>query len=425
MIIWIFNPFDEVPWEGPVQRYAALAATLASAGHTVVWWSSDFSHRRKAFREQGAWRVDVRLIQTPAYQKNISLRRIWNHWVYGRRLYRDCLRAVTEGELAAPDVILASLPPMEGPVAALRLRVHFGCRVITDVMDTWPETLLQAAPAWAIVAARLVLWPYRHMLRRACRGSNAICAQSKAFAGFARHHGAGTNIHVCYLGAEAAVKTCATGKLDDKPSGSSLLLGGEESETGKLDAIEVKAPLRLLYLGSMGRSYDLETVVDVVAQLNGDSAGTGECCVECVFIGDGEKRSALEARAVPGVRFTGYLTGTALRAELTRADLGLVPFFPESGVAVPYKAGEYLAYGLPILNTIKGELSEHLAHYSCGVDYRAGSADSLLSAVRHYLEQPEVLAQARQKARACFQAHFDRATIYPAWAEWVLGEVDA
>ena len=146
MKIWIFNPFDELPWEGPEQRYATLAATLAAAGHTVVWWSSGFSHRRKVQRSvnpavAAGLPYDVRLVAAPPYAKNISLRRVWNHWMYGRLLYRDAIAAVAGGDLAAPDVILASLPPMEGPMAALRLRARFGCRVITDVMDAWPETL--------------------------------------------------------------------------------------------------------------------------------------------------------------------------------------------------------------------------------------------------------------------------------------------
>ena len=52
MRIWIINPFDELPGDTDVRhRYWSLAETFAEMGHEVVWWSSDFSHRRKVYRE--------------------------------------------------------------------------------------------------------------------------------------------------------------------------------------------------------------------------------------------------------------------------------------------------------------------------------------------------------------------------------------
>src|SRR5690606_25873676 len=80
--IWIFNPFDDVPGEGKPQRYWRVAEELARRGHEVVWWSSDFSHRRKDRRKapDGAEiPFAIRLVATPPYQRNISLARIRNH----------------------------------------------------------------------------------------------------------------------------------------------------------------------------------------------------------------------------------------------------------------------------------------------------------------------------------------------------------
>jgi hypothetical protein len=50
MRIWIINPFDDLPCEGKAQRFWSLSETLADQGHEVIWWSSDWSHRRKAKR---------------------------------------------------------------------------------------------------------------------------------------------------------------------------------------------------------------------------------------------------------------------------------------------------------------------------------------------------------------------------------------
>ena len=211
--IWIFNPFDVLPWEGKAQRYASLADSLAERGHTVVHWSSGFSHTFKTRRrvpddfDASALAYAIELIDCPGYRSNVSVSRLLNHQLYGRRLVREGLRAVASGRRAAPDVILASMPPVEGPTAALKLKRHFACKLVVDVMDAWPDTLLQVLPgvgSWGQGVGRFVLAAYYRQLRQALRHADGICAQSQAFADFAQKHGAAGAVEVFYLGAGPA-----------------------------------------------------------------------------------------------------------------------------------------------------------------------------------------------------------------------------
>ena len=105
MRIWIINPFDQLPNESDVPlRYWALCRTLAAQGHEVIWWSSDFSHLRKARREACPDTVgfSVRLIETPPYSKNISFARLKNHRQFAQGFYREAMAALKTGELQAP-----------------------------------------------------------------------------------------------------------------------------------------------------------------------------------------------------------------------------------------------------------------------------------------------------------------------------------
>jgi hypothetical protein len=94
--------------------------------------------------------------------------------------------------------------------------------------------------------------------------------------------------------------------------------------------------------------------------------------------------------------------------------------FPESGVAVPYKVGDYLAVGLAVINSLNGELKALLEDSRCGVYYEAGSSHSLISAMDHYIEFSSVeMKQQRVNSASLFSSKFDRAVIYPPFAEWL------
>ena len=98
MNIWLCNPFDNLVEEGArPQRYALLAAEFARRGHAVTWWTSDFSHARKARRAAAdgtplphayanAQGVFMRLVATPPYTRNVSLRRVRSHRAFARAI---------------------------------------------------------------------------------------------------------------------------------------------------------------------------------------------------------------------------------------------------------------------------------------------------------------------------------------------------
>jgi len=427
--IWLFNPFDLLPWEGKPQRYASLAGCLVERGHKVVHWSSGFSHSFKQRRKvpsdfnPAELGYSIELIDCPAYVTNVGLRRVWNHRAYGKNLVADAAEAVSSGRHAAPDLIVASLPPMEAPVASLELRRQFGGKVVLDVMDAWPEVLAQAlrkpprprsaggtppskGGEFFSRIGRVGLWPYFRMLRRACREADAVCAQSQAFADYARGFGATGTIPVYYLGSQ--------GNDFGVGDSSKVLSEGEP-----------KGPLRILYLGSMGRVYDLETLVDAVLQLL--KAGVD---LQLDLVGEGAQRGALEslvqaAGQEEAISFHGYLTGPALAEVVRRADFGVVPMWPGSQVAVPYKVCDYLAAGLAVVNSLPGELADMLAEYGCGFAYEAGRTDDLVEVLQALIRNPQGIEEARSGAQRLFSDVFDAEKIYPkysAWLEDLVGE---
>lgn len=289
--------------------------------------------------------LNIQLLPVPAYLKNISLQRIWSHRCYARGISKRAdAHAAEHGK---PDLILFSVPPMEAGALALRLGKRYGAKVVLDVMDAWPETLLRLPAAamanggWRMAkvtafgaggrepgAARkfrsslirhlssFILSPYSRMMQRYCRKADAVCAQSQAFAEYARSFGASGEIPVFHLAAHAPFKEY------------------HSPLTTPHSPLAPTVPLRLIYLGSMGRVYDLITLVDGVIQLSNEGLP-----IHLDLIGDGEQRPQLTSRVAEAgktdvVTIHGYVQGARLDALLAQADIGVIPMHPESAVAI-------------------------------------------------------------------------------------------
>lgn len=369
MTIWIVNPFDNLPTEGNrPQRYWLMARAFARSGHKVVLWTSDFSHAMKAKRrkvrdcDEG---FDVRMVATKPYPKNICLSRVLSH----RKLAKDWLR-LAQAEEARPDVVIASTPPLGLCGAAMRCAHDAGALFVCDIMDAWPETFYRVAPRW-------MLGSLRREARRLYTGADAISAVSRRYIEMAEGYGAKSPMHCCNHGIE----------IGERGTGNE------------------KRGMGLVYVGSFGMSYDLETVIDAVRQMEDATLD---------IAGGGPKESALRQQAADcgRIRFHGYLGETELRDLLAKNTVGVIPMFPDSCVGIPYKLADYAAAGLKVVESLGGETGELVAKYHAGCHYEAGNVESLREAVAS-------AARISTPNDPAFAGHFDATAIMSDYVAWV------
>ena len=160
----------------------------------------------------------------------------------------------------------------------------------------------------------------------------------------------------------------------------------------------------------MGKSYDLETVIDPVREMPD---------VELDLAGTGPKEAALRARAegCARIRFHGYLGDEELRALLARADAGLVPMFDDSCVGVPYKLADYAAAGVPVINTLHGETERLLAEHGAGVTCAPSDVHALCTAVAELRARDADTLRAGALSLARL---FDAEAVYSDYVNWAL-----
>lgn len=376
MLVWIQNPFDNLPGEGfRKQRYWMMAEAFVRAGHRVVLWTADFSHALKARREAPAQApgISVRLVPTRQYAKNVSFDRVASHLDYARA-WRNL--AINEPE--RPALVVTSLPTISAAAAAVCFGREIGAKTVVDVQDVWPGTFLRLAPRMLRPLARLALGPLEAKARRVLRTADRVTGVCDAYCEAVGR----ADYFRAYLGIELAPMPADSRRPCNR-----------------------QRKVHLVYAGGLGRTYGLKAVIDAVAanlEMELDLAGFGAA-------------PDIPPSAAGRIRFHGALGAEALGALLAAADIGVVPMAAESGVGLPNKIFDYAAAGLGIVSSLGGESSALLARYRCGTDYLAGDQASFTAAVR------KALTLAPGASRQLCEEQFDARKIYDGYVAEVTG----
>ena len=388
MVVWIENPFDNLPLEGfRAQRYWLMSAAFASLGHRVVYWTSDFSHSRKRKRclqdDFFGFGFELKFVETVPYRKNVSFARIRSHRLYAAKWKSLCIDYAKSNP--PPDVVIVSSPPLATGDVALFLKRTFSCKVVADMMDAWPQTFERLFPKYLGFLGKVFFTSFYKMQKRLLLSADLVTGVSARYAHLAKVLGV-RSFHLAYHAIEL--------------SGSSL----PQREHG--------GRTRIVYAGSLGRTYDLKTVIKAVSTL--------ENC-ELSIAGDGEslpmlKRLVSDLNCGDKVFFTGYLPDKELKSLFEVSDIGVIPMSEESFVGMPYKIADYSASSLAIASSLKGESAQLLSEYGAGILYRYGDAADCARAIVELSNDifEKKLSSARM-ARECF----DSSLVYAGYVEKV------
>jgi glycosyltransferase involved in cell wall biosynthesis len=222
--------------------------------------------------------------------------------------------------------VLASTPPVNTPVIGWLISKLRRARFVIEVRDLQPES----SEDFGNLNRSLFTRGLKKMMHGLYRRADRIVAATDGISDYLKH-----------LGIPA--KRVATIK-----SGY-----GEEFVTANHDGIRKRFgwedKFLILYSGTLGWAHSLETLVEAARQL------TDQTDVLFVFVGDGEKRSALEGMVrdygLRNVRFTGAQPLEDIPYFLKTSDV-LVESLREVPITqgtFPAKLFEYMASGRPIL----------------------------------------------------------------------------
>ena len=371
MGIWIIAHFVLFPGEPGFNRFHYLAELLVRRSHRVTLFTSRFNHKSKKYRKEhealSKVSYPVVLVDEPKYDNNLSFRRVKAHAHFGRNLFKTLI-----SQKEKPDCLLVAYPSISAAKAASSYARKNNIPYAVDVQDWWPE-------AFEIVFKNELL---RTIYRKAVRLSKpylkSIFTEASALIAVSK----------TYLEKASAM----SGEKSESQVKEVIPLGLDIEYFDRI-AQNYERPqdgkFRLVYIGQVGPSYDLETVIRASVILKEKIPG-----LEVYIVGDGTESNRLktlakELRMQDIIRFTGFVPYEKMIKYLIEADVAL-NVIKQEWIFLPNKVFDYCAAGLPIVNSIEKDFGEYISDYNMGINYKASSISQFVRAVMKLYSSPEL-----------------------------------
>lgn len=260
-----------------------------------------------------------------------------------------------------PDVIYVYHSPATLGLPAAVLKLFKGARVVSDVLDLWPDTVLTSG-MWN---PRLLRAPLEWLCQAAYRTADTIVVPAPGLKRLLAARGFDSDrISVIYNWAHA---TAGAGPVDRQMLRERLGWGGE---------------FIVLFAGMMGVMQGLDTLLDAAALLKGSAPR-----VRLALIGGGVEAPRLAARAadeqLTNVSFHDRVPSEEIGQYLAAADAMVVhlkrdPLFE---VMIPAKTQGCMAAGRPLVMAVAGDAAAVVERARCGVTAEPSNPSSVAAAI--------------------------------------------
>ena len=262
-----------------------------------------------------------------------------------------------------PDVIYIYNLVTLSRTAAL-LRRLYGCKIVYDIQDLWPESVISSG-----MLSHSGL--FRTFLEKWClsayKRADFLIVQSPGF-----------KDNLCKRGiAEEKTKVIYNWSQEETVRSTR-----EECTDAKIMRLEWEKTFNVVFAGTMGIMQNLETVLDC-AQLMQE-----ERQVRLVLIGDGIRKEYLQNKSnkmgLQNVAFMPRQPMNSMEKVYTCADALLVhlkkdPLFK---VTIPSKIQAYLAAGKPIVMAVEGDAADVIRRAGAGYTCEPENAQEMADCIR-------------------------------------------
>lgn len=394
-IVCVGEPLPEEQNKTRLRRMGNLAIALSqNEKNEVEWISSSFDHYQKkqivskTTEKKQAKNYRLHMIYNEGYKKNISLARVKFHSNTAKKMFKYM------EELEKPDVILASMEPLEIAECAIKYGKQNNIPVIIDVRDLWPEIYYEVFPKYLHWA----LFPYvkfsQLKLKKIMKSAYSIFGLSESFLKYGLHYANRERLDT------DDVIPIAYPNYNYSASESLFEENWKSFGLQKEDFI-------VLFLGNFGDQFEFNEIIEASIK-----AYDSHPQIKFVLCGSGKNLDEVKSRIKDNVVFSGWVYQDAILSVLLKAKIGIAPYINSKNYRnnTPNKFGEYLSAGLPILVSVSGDMEKLLNENKCGYKYNTGL--DLYDQIIAYYNNPTQLFEHSSNARSLYESMFESTKVY-------------
>ncbi|TNJ66753.1 glycosyltransferase family 4 protein [Paenibacillus hemerocallicola] len=381
--VWLVNPYGPIEGENwRAYSFNQFGKFLSNQGFKVVWWTSNFAHHFKEFRSEGSKDITVndnfiiRLVQTTSYKKNFSFGRFRKDIVFAKNAYKEFKVG------RRPDIIISADNPLTMKYPSFKFAKDHNIPIIYDQMDLWPEFIENVAGNGMSKLLHILFKPVYKQRKKNYQQLDGVIALGKN-----------------YLEKAKEIEQ----SLENKPqaliyNGIDVMKFREKLVNSiKIGSIPQKGEKDIwcVFAGTLGPSYDIETIIKCAKRLSKD----GNNHVRFIVAGSGPLEDIVVRADSELINFNyiGKLLPDELIPIYGKCDIGLATYSSMSNVDMPDKFYDYTAAGLAIINSLNGEIFEHIEEQKIGYNYLPGNLDDFYRVIQN-LSDEEQLGQCKKRS---------------------------
>ena len=257
MIVWIFQTGEPLPSDNAGQRkmrLSNLTDALIKNGHKVVIWTSSFSHQDKHHRSNTYKeyklndKLEIRLIPSPGYKKNISLQRLVDHFLLGSRV-----RKLLTSQTSRPDVAFVGFPPIEFAYEAAEWLNQNEIPYMLDVKDQWPDVFVFKAPNILKPVIKFLFKKYYSKSKSIMRNADVVSTISNSFMAWVLEYSGRVEKSLDVIATLSPVRNYDKQICNKKK----LLING-------MDLSIAQSKFSILFVGSLSKSFNFDPVFEAI-----------------------------------------------------------------------------------------------------------------------------------------------------------------
>lgn len=370
--VWIVHQYASTPETGMGGRHFYLAEELANLGYKVYVIAANNHHllrnpitQTEPFIFDSSRNFTFVWVNMPSYPEAHSKQRVLNWFLFPWKIQK-LAKLIPD----KPDAILSSSPSPIAFLGAERLAKKFKAKLIFEVRDIWPLTLIELggySPKHPFI--RLMQW----VEDRAYRNSDRVVSNLKNSVEHMQQRGMNSDKFVWI------------------PNGFSLKEVGLEAPLNPSAQNQLPQDKFIIgYTGTIGVANALDTFIEAADLLRSNTE------IAFVIVGNGKEKAHLESivkeKQLTNVTFIEAIPKVEIQAMLSRFDVCYIGLTKDElfkyGVS-PNKLFDYLYSGKPIIYAIDSGEYHPVLDANAGLEITPMDSNALAQAILQLYQMPE------------------------------------